>query len=98
MHAIKAIQGWLRREFGRTFDDCGNTLPHGRQNDSFSCGPGAINTIEHNLFGVEVLSHRTRRLWRLRYFNALVRARNCSQLVSTSESLVHHTSRLTTST
>ena len=66
MRTVKVIQQWLRHEFGRTFDDHGNTLPHGRQNNSFSCGPGSINTLEHNLFGAEVFTHRSRRVWRMR--------------------------------
>jgi hypothetical protein len=37
--------------FRGPFEDQGNTLPHGIQQDSISCGLFCVNTITHNAFG-----------------------------------------------
>ncbi|TFY61742.1 hypothetical protein EVJ58_g4317 [Rhodofomes roseus] len=72
--AIKALQKWLQREFGRKFTDRGNTLLHGQQKDTSSCGICTINTIAHALFGDDLFTHKTRQKLRVEYFNIAVRA------------------------
>ncbi|KAH9841944.1 uncharacterized protein C8Q71DRAFT_885445 [Rhodofomes roseus] len=74
--AIKALQKWLQRDFGRKFNDLGNTLPHGQQKDTSSCGICTINTIAHALFGDGLFTHKTRHKLRVEYFNIAVRAYN----------------------
>ncbi|TFY54559.1 hypothetical protein EVJ58_g8792 [Rhodofomes roseus] len=74
--AIKALQKWLQRNFGRKFNDLGNTLPHGQQKDTSSCGICTINTIAHALFGDGLFTHKTRHKLRVEYFNIAVRAYN----------------------
>ncbi|KAG2030711.1 hypothetical protein BDR03DRAFT_986920 [Suillus americanus] len=48
---IQKIQRWLTVRFHGPFEDQGNTLAHGIQQDSISCGLFGINTIAHNVFG-----------------------------------------------
>ncbi|KAG1853619.1 hypothetical protein F4604DRAFT_1686217 [Suillus subluteus] len=48
---IQKLQRWLTVRFHGPFEDQGNTLPHGIQQDSISCGLFCVNTIAHNVFG-----------------------------------------------
>ena len=61
---------------GRQVKDGGNTLAHGTQNDTHSCGICTINAVEHALFQTELFIDRQRRYWRALYFNKLVQAEN----------------------
>ncbi len=61
---------------GRRVEDGGNTLTHGTQEDTFSCGICTVNAVDHALFNVELFIPRQRRVWRAYYFNKLVRAQN----------------------
>ncbi|KAI0318142.1 hypothetical protein OF83DRAFT_1083107 [Amylostereum chailletii] len=69
---MKKLLGWLKHAFKSNFRDGGNNLPHGTQTDSHSCGPCAVNCVEHAVFGTGLFTPNARRLWRLRYFNQLV--------------------------
>ncbi|KAF8328951.1 hypothetical protein F5887DRAFT_1287968 [Amanita rubescens] len=50
------IRKWLHHHFNMTPTYCGNSLPHGMQRDTFSCGLFVINTFAHALFGDCLLS------------------------------------------
>ena len=53
---MKKIRTWLRHCFNMTPSYGGNSLPHGMQRDTFSCGLFVINTFAHALFGDRLLS------------------------------------------
>ena len=61
----KKVQAWLKAEFGKEFKYEGNRMVHGKQNDSISCGLYLPNTVEHDLFGVELCTDKTARLHRM---------------------------------
>ncbi|KAH9855569.1 hypothetical protein C2E23DRAFT_813848 [Lenzites betulinus] len=69
---VKHILEWAKRVFHRTFRDGQNTLAHGVQRDTHSCGICTVNTIAHNLFGDERFVHAQRDHWRVWYFLDLV--------------------------
>jgi len=48
---VKALQIWFKASFGKLFKNRGNYLAHAVQEDSFSCGIIAVNTLEHAIFG-----------------------------------------------
>ncbi|KAG6906222.1 hypothetical protein DXG01_015132 [Tephrocybe rancida] len=54
----QALKGWLQTTFSRKFTFKGNTLPHGRQKDSFSCSIILANTLEHVISGVPLWEQR----------------------------------------
>ncbi|KAI0309338.1 hypothetical protein OF83DRAFT_1179744 [Amylostereum chailletii] len=72
LESMKKILRWLKYAFKVTFSDEGNTLRHGTQHDSHSCGPCAMNCIEHAIFGVALFTPAIRCLCRLQYFLCLV--------------------------
>ena len=41
---------WLYMRFNLDPEDGGDCMPHGRQNDTFNCGPVTSNTIAHFIF------------------------------------------------
>ena len=45
---------WLRVCFNLDPEDGGDCMPHGRQNDTFNCGPVTSNTIAHFIFNEPV--------------------------------------------
>ena len=61
---------------GQKMKDGGNTLAHGTQNDTHSCGICTVNAVDHALFQTELFVHRQCRYWRALYFNRLVQAEN----------------------
>ncbi|KAI0828201.1 hypothetical protein BC628DRAFT_1417790 [Trametes gibbosa] len=70
---VKHILEWVKHVFRRPFRDALNTLTHGLQKDTHSCGICTVNTIAHNLFGDEIFVHTQRDHWRVTYFLELVR-------------------------
>lgn len=68
------IQSWLKKEFGKKFTYEGDKMNHGKQEDTVNCGVYHLNTTEHELFGVEILTHGKRRLARMQWFNRLAKA------------------------
>lgn len=73
---VEDVRAWIFDAFRQSFTDGGNTLAHGQQDDTFSCGVCTVNTIEHAIFGVALFTHRKRHLLRVRCFNRLVMAHN----------------------
>jgi hypothetical protein len=73
--AMGKIQQWLKAEFNGTFRELGNTMAHGiqRVDDTFSCGPLLVNTVEQAVFGSAIPPFGTdsRRLLRIQYFKRL---------------------------
>jgi len=61
----KKIQLWLKKEFGKEFTCEGDKMKHGKQEDTVNCGVYHLNTTEHELFGVEILTHGKRCLARM---------------------------------
>ncbi|OSC96522.1 hypothetical protein PYCCODRAFT_1379012 [Trametes coccinea BRFM310] len=68
---VEDIQVWLKDTLSIAFTDKGNSLAHGVQEDSSSCGVCSVNTIEHALFGTTLFTHRNRHLMRVQFFNQL---------------------------
>src|SRR6267378_2389294 len=66
---------WLRVRFDLDPEDGGDCMPHGRQNDTFNCGPATSNTIAHFVFkeplwkSEKAIYHRIQ--WFLRFFRAI---------------------------
>lgn len=73
---VKDVLTVVLSVLGRQIHDGGNTLAHGEQEDSHSCGICTVNAVDHALFKTELFVHRQRRRWRAYYFNKLVRAHN----------------------
>lgn len=70
---LNAVSKWLLAEFGYQFVCAGNSLPIGRQQDAYSCGVCAINSLAHILFGDPLFTHDRRELLRLDLFSLLTR-------------------------
>ncbi|KAG6914007.1 hypothetical protein DXG01_002931 [Tephrocybe rancida] len=62
------LRKWLRHAFKRDFTYEGNTLPHGRQSDSHSCGIILANTFRHAVNGVPLWEQRWFILGRVEWF------------------------------
>jgi hypothetical protein len=56
--------------------DEGDSLKHGKQSDTWSCGLFVENTFAHDLFGDPILETKDCRLQRLQYFAQIVRAQS----------------------
>lgn len=71
-HRTVANTSWAGKSlsvvFGATFEDLGNTLPIGQQEDSYSCGICVVNTMEHMMFGAPLFTDRDRYCLRVQYF------------------------------
>ena len=70
----KKAQAWLKAEFGKEFKYERNQMAHGKQDDTISCGVYLPNTVEHDLFGVELCTDKTARLHRMQWFVRLGKA------------------------
>ena len=67
-HIRRGLANWLHVAFGAPFEDLGNTLPIGRQDDRHSCGICVVNAIEHAIFGVPLFTDRDRYCLHIQYF------------------------------
>jgi hypothetical protein len=67
------LRAWLGRLFGGTFEDQGNSLPIGLQQDGNSCGICVLNAMEHAVFGVPLFRHEGRLGLHVRYFVAMTK-------------------------
>jgi len=69
------LQLWLHTRFNLDPEDGGDCMPHGKQNDTFNCGPATSNIIAHFIFNEPVwnvdtaIHHRIR--WFLRFVEAI---------------------------
>ena len=59
---------WLHTRFNLDPEDGGDCMPHGKQNDTFNCGPATSNTIAHFVFDEPVWSAETAVHYRVRWF------------------------------
>ncbi|TDL15221.1 hypothetical protein BD410DRAFT_809111 [Rickenella mellea] len=84
---ILALQSWFKERFNGSFTCKGDTLTHGRQQDTLSCGVCMQNTIAHALFGDPIFTHRTRRQLRMQNFTELASQHNQRLLVPTSDAI-----------
>ncbi len=73
-HLVKGLCSWMRKELGQPIKDGGDNLPHGRQQDGYSCGICVVNTFAHALFNDKLFTHESRFLLRVEYFLVLARA------------------------
>lgn len=73
---VKDMQRVVLTLFRLRLKDAGNTLTHGTQDDTNSCGICMANVVEHALFGSELFVHWQRQYWHAYYFNKLVEAHN----------------------
>jgi len=71
-HICRGLANWLSVMFGASFEDLGNTLPIGRQEDAHSCGICVVNAMEHAMFGVPLFRDRDRYGLRVWYFVEVV--------------------------
>ncbi len=71
---IEWIEDWLRSDFSMTFRNDENTLPRGIQKDGFSCGPGVVNIVKSDIFGVPLFTHHRRAVIRMSMFLAVAKA------------------------
>ena len=54
---VRDLQKVFSAVFKIVFTDAGNTLAHGVQEDSSSCGVCTVNAIEHAVFGAKLFTH-----------------------------------------
>ena len=69
---MKNLRRWLHHCFAMTPSYHGNSLPHGIQHDTFSCGIFVINTFSHATFGERLLSGQDALTDRINWFIKLV--------------------------
>ena len=55
---VKDVLGVMLNVVGRRIQDAGNTLAHGTQEDSYSCGICTVNAVDHALFKTDLFVHR----------------------------------------
>ena len=64
---------WLADVFGGRFTLRKESLPTGRQQDSYSCGICVMNAMDHAAFDVPLFTPRDRHRFRIQYFIDLVK-------------------------
>ena len=62
------LESWLNARFGGGFQNCGDSLKHGVQRDTYSCLICAANTIAHAVFGDKLWNSKSRAADRLYWF------------------------------
>lgn len=70
------LQVWLKQAFGKRFKNQGNMLPHGVQNDGYSCPMFTSNTLAHGVLGQPLLSAEKAVEERLLWFIRLASTQN----------------------
>ncbi|TFK59586.1 hypothetical protein BDN72DRAFT_944352 [Pluteus cervinus] len=70
---LKDTATWLQSRFKIEVRMLGNSLRHAKQDDTFSCGMIAVNTIEVNAFNRAQWSAQTANLERIKWFLRLTR-------------------------
>jgi hypothetical protein len=70
---MRDVQSWLRSRFDGPFEDRGDSLVHGNQQDGFSCLICAANMATHVLFGDKLWTPSRRSIERIEWFLKLVR-------------------------
>ncbi|KAF8814343.1 hypothetical protein BYT27DRAFT_7250099 [Phlegmacium glaucopus] len=71
---LKYIQLWLKKCFGGTYKNTGNSLSHGDQDNFTDCGILATNTATHDIFGDSLWNPNTKCLHRGHWFIKLSKA------------------------
>lgn len=66
--ALKSIQSWLKKRFGSTYQNTGDMLSHGNQDNFTDCGILAANTAAHDIFADKLWSPATKALNRAMWF------------------------------
>ncbi|GLB37775.1 hypothetical protein LshimejAT787_0408260 [Lyophyllum shimeji] len=87
----KLLRKWLSSEFGYKFANKGNTLRHGIQLDSYSCGILVANTIAYAVFAAPLWFARRAILERLEWFIRLAKRRIGSTTVDVGQSATSFT-------
>ena len=70
---MASVSKWLQIQFGFHAKMEGDCLSHGIQQDTFNCGPAAINTIEHIALGRELWTPTTAVYHRVVWFLQLIK-------------------------
>ena len=65
---ITTLQTWLKASFGKWFKSFGNSLGHAVQDDSYSCGIIAANTITHAVLDHPLCNGKNTTEERLKWF------------------------------
>ncbi|TCD62510.1 hypothetical protein EIP91_006784 [Steccherinum ochraceum] len=68
---MDAIQLWLRVRFDGPYQERGNVLVHGTQQDTVSCGICTMNTVSHAVFNDKVWSTESLDSERVKYLKEL---------------------------
>ena len=74
MDIVKHIQSWLKKRFGGTYKNTGDTLAHGDQDNFTDCGILAASTAAHDIFDDNIWNPNTKHLHRLDWFIKLSKA------------------------
>lgn len=82
---VNCLQSWLKNAFGEYFKNNRNSLAHAIQNDMFSCGIIATNTIEHAIFNRPLIDPAHASQSRLSWF-----CRLASQIVTSKSAATTH--------
>jgi hypothetical protein len=70
---VKNLQWWTKEHFGRRFQNLGDELEHGDQNDWTDCGIVAANTAAREIFGDTKWTAERKEEERLLWFLTLVK-------------------------
>ncbi|KAF5391500.1 hypothetical protein D9757_002470 [Collybiopsis confluens] len=62
------LRKWFKHAFGRDVSIGGDKLQHARQDDTYSCGVCAVNTIAHAVFGDELWLPQMKVFHRVQWF------------------------------
>ncbi|KAJ8085471.1 hypothetical protein PM082_004287 [Marasmius tenuissimus] len=65
---LLALRKWFKHTFGRDVTVNGDSLDHGLQDDTYSCGVCAVNTIAHAVFNDPLWVPRMKVLHRVQWF------------------------------
>lgn len=72
--AIKQVQTWLKRRFGKEFKSTGDSLAHGDQEDFTDCGILMTNTAAHDMFDDTLWTYERKAIERANWFIRLSKA------------------------
>lgn len=84
---VERIQFWLRQHGQDPFEKAGD-MPHGNQQDSYSCAIGMVNIARHDLFGDPLFTDANKNILRLQEFLRIVDSHSMLEAVGTFLKLV----------
>ncbi|KAK1222121.1 hypothetical protein PQX77_015048 [Marasmius sp. AFHP31] len=75
---LLVLRKWFKHTFGRDITVRGDTLDHGLQDDTYSCGICAVNTIAHAVFNDPLWVPRMKVFHRVQWFLDLAEYQCCT--------------------